>query len=86
MPLIEPETLNAGRLHAATLRTAPRILGHEQTSLLFLALTTGIAASLGASLFREPLCALQWLTFGTAADALLDYVDDLPWWQRLLAP
>jgi len=63
-----------------------RLIRHEQTLLILLAIATGLAASAGATVFRELQGVFQWVAFGTAAEDMISFVAGLPWWQRLLAP
>ena len=65
--------------------TAKAVL-HDQTRLIALAICTGVAASLAASLFRELLGLFQWLAFQTTSEKLIEVTAALPWWQRLVAP
>ncbi len=78
--------LSGKQVRTDTLATVRRLIGHEQTLLLVLAVATGLAASLGATAFREVLGMFQWIAFGTSADVLFDHAMTLPWWQRLAAP
>ena len=65
--------------------TAKAVL-HDQTRLIALAIATGLAASLAASVFRELLALFQWVAFQTTSEELIKVTVNLPWWQRLLAP
>ena len=66
--------------------TTEKAVLHDQTRLIALAICTGVAASLAASLFRELLGLFQWLAFQTTSEKLIEVTAALPWWQRLLAP
>ncbi len=63
-----------------------RVVLHEQLFLMVLAIATGLAASVGATAFRELLALFQWIAFGTFDDSLVDTAIHLPWWQRLCVP
>jgi CIC family chloride channel protein len=78
--------LSLTTLWSALLARVRAVAGHDQTLLVLLAIATGLAASLGATAFRELLGLIQYLTFGTFGDLSVDFVTALPWWQRLMVP
>jgi hypothetical protein len=55
--------LNIGFRRVTNIARARRLIGHEQTILIVLAIATGLAASLAATAFREVLSGFQWLAF-----------------------
>ena len=79
-------SLNIGFRRVTNIARARRLIGHEQTVLIVLAIATGLAASLAATAFREVLSGFQWLAFGSGADLALSHLMTLPWWHRLLVP
>ncbi len=78
--------LGWGAIRKETARNTRAVVHHEQVLLLSLAVATGLAASLGATAFRELLALFQWVAFGTFDDSLIDTAMQLPWWQRLSMP
>jgi len=58
----------------------------EDLVLAVLSILTGLAAGLGAVVFRHAISGVQYLVFGSGTPKLASFVAGLPWWQVMLAP
>lgn len=63
-----------------------RLLRGEQALLALLAVATGLAAGIGAIVFRHAIDMVQDLFYGSPTANLASWARGLPWWHLLLAP
>lgn len=62
-----------------------RFLRSEQVMTLVVAAVIGVAAGVGALLFRSMILGAEWVFWGTA-EFTVEYIEQVPWYLRLLLP